>query len=259
VRFSSGDRVCLQNRRSLGAHAAYAGSACICEEYNHLLNGLLEGDENDPKTYQGGIESFSFNPHKWLLTNFDFCALWVSNRADLVDALSITPEYLRNIASDTGAVIDYRDWQIPLGRRFRALKFWFVIRTYGVEGLKRFVRETIQLAEYFETLVRSDERFEILHPRCLSLVTFRLKNSSSDANKRLLDLVNNNHLKKVHNIQENQTTAAAAGGEGFFLSHTVVHDIFLIRMSIGSQWTRREHIVRCWEIFQRAASIVLSE
>jgi len=155
-------------------------------------------------------------------------------------------------------VIDYRDWQIPLGRRFRALKFWFIIRTYGVEGLKQFIREHVQHAEHFESLVRSDDRFEMPHPRCLSLVTFRLKNSSSDANKRLLDLINNNHRRDVRHFDQDDNVEQQ-GGEGYFLSHTSVNDVFLLRMAIGSNQTKREHVVRCWETIQVAAAIVLSE
>jgi aromatic-L-amino-acid decarboxylase len=115
-------------------------------------------------------DSFNFNPHKWLLTNFDLSALWVADRKSLVSALSITPEYLRNSASNSGAVIDYRDWQVPLGRRFRALKLWFVIRHYGVEGLRAHIREHIRLAEWFEAQVRADDRLELAAPRTLSLV-----------------------------------------------------------------------------------------
>lgn len=121
--------------------AAYAGSACICPEYRSMIDGVEYAD------------SFNFNPHKWLCVNFDCSAYWVKDRAELVNALSVIPSYLRNKASDAGEVIDYRDWQIPLGRRFRSLKLWFVLRTYGVEKLQEFIRSCIALAKEFEEMV----------------------------------------------------------------------------------------------------------
>ena len=118
-----------------------------------------------------GIEhadSIAFNPHKWLLTNFDSNCFYTRDRKSLTGALSITPEYLRNAGTDSGA-IDYRDWQVPLGRRFRALKLWFVLRHYGAQGLRAHIREHIRLSELFESLVRADPRFEIVAPRTMNL------------------------------------------------------------------------------------------
>lgn len=112
--------------------AAYAGSALICPEFQHYLTGIELAD------------SFCFNPHKWLRVNFDCSAYWVQDRGLLVESLSVMPEYLRNKQTEAGAVIDYRDWQVPLGRRFRALKLWFVLRTYGQKELQSFVR-TVRL------------------------------------------------------------------------------------------------------------------
>lgn len=122
--------VCEKYKLWLHVDSAYAGSSLICPENRQELipNGLV-------KTH-----SFNFNPHKWLLTNFDCSAFWVKERKYLLDALSITPAYLRNKASESGLVTDYRDWQIPLGRRFRSLKLWFVMRTYGVIGLQNYIR-----------------------------------------------------------------------------------------------------------------------
>jgi aromatic-L-amino-acid decarboxylase len=181
-----------------------------------------------------------FNPHKWLLTNFDCTCFWTSDRTALIGAMSITPEYLRNAASDSGSVIDYRDWQVPLGRRFRALKLWFVLRHYGLEGLRAYLREHVRLGEMFEGLVRSDERFEVVAPRVLNLVCFRLKGegAASDArNRALMDRVN-------------------AGG-GAFLTHTVLPEApgraarlagrVVLRAVIGSARTEERHVLGLWE------------
>src|SRR6185503_6323948 len=130
----------IARRHGLWLHvdAAMAGAACVCREHRRFLDGIELAD------------SLCFNPHKWLLTNFDCDLLWTADRASLVGALSVTPEYLRNRASEAGGVIDYRDWQIPLGRRFRALKLWFVLRHYGAEGLRAHIRHHVRLAGMFE-------------------------------------------------------------------------------------------------------------
>ena len=118
----------------LHVDAAYAGAAAVCPELRHTHAGLEYAD------------SYCFDPHKWLLTGFDCDAFWVADRAELIEALTVLPEYLRNAATASGAVIDYRDWQVPLGRRFRALKLWFVLRWYGVEGLRAHIRRCVALA-----------------------------------------------------------------------------------------------------------------
>jgi aromatic-L-amino-acid/L-tryptophan decarboxylase len=120
--------LCAKENIWLHVDAAFVGSSCLCPEFRDYLNGIEDAS------------SFVYNPHKWMLTNFDCSTLWVQDRIHLLNALDITPEYLRNKASESGSVIDYRNWQIPLGRRFRALKLWFVIRTYGIEGLQSFIR-----------------------------------------------------------------------------------------------------------------------
>ncbi|GAB7354195.1 hypothetical protein MBLNU459_g4746t1 [Dothideomycetes sp. NU459] len=144
--------------------AAYAGSALVCDEYQHYTKHFATFD------------SFDMNMHKWLLTNFDASCLFVQNRRDLTDALSITPAYLRNAFSDSGLVTDYRDWQIPLGRRFRALKIWFVIRTYGVDGLKAHIRHHIKLGNLFVDLIKSrPDLFSIFTPPAFALTVLTVK------------------------------------------------------------------------------------
>ena len=129
--------VCARHGAWLHVDGAMSGTAALCPEYRFVNEGLELAD------------SYCFNPHKWMFVNFDCSAFFVADRAALVGALSIMPEYLRNAASESGAVIDYRDWQVPLGRRFRALKLWAVIRHYGAEGLRHHVREHVRLAQEF--------------------------------------------------------------------------------------------------------------
>ncbi len=209
--------------------AAHAGAACVCPEYRHFLKGVERAD------------SVCFNPHKWLLTNFDCNCFWTRDRRAIIDALSITPEYLRNAASDAGAVIDYRDWQVPLGRRFRALKLWFVIRHYGVEGLRAHIRGHMEMAADFERAVRSDARFEVVAPRTMNLVCFRLRalpgqdGAARDAmNKRLMDGLN-------------------ASGR-LYLTHTTLPGTgFTLRMAMGAVRTGPQHVRQAWEWVQEAA------
>lgn len=197
----------------LHVDAAWAGVAAVVPELRWLNRGLEQAD------------SYCTNPHKWLLTNFDCDTFWVADRAALVGALSILPEYLRNSATDSGAVVDYRDWQVPLGRRFRALKLWAVIRWYGAEGLRAHVRKHVALAQEFAGWVSRDERFELLAPHPLSLVTFRLR-AGDEATRSLMARVN-------------------ASGE-LYLTHTVVNGSFALRMAIGSVLTERHHVEAAW-------------
>ena len=209
----------------LHADAAWAGSALVCPENRWMIEGIELAD------------SFNFNPHKWLLTNFDCSAFWVADRGAVLEALSIAPAYLRNAASDSGAVIDYRDWQVPLGRRFRALKLWFVMRHYGLEGLRAHIRGHIRLAEIFEELVRSDDRFELCGERALSLVCFRLT-GSDDANERLCEAVN-------------------ATGELFLITTRVPgpsgQQRTVLRFAVGSVRTTERDIRESWEVIGRTA------
>src|SRR6266436_2229373 len=156
-------RICREHGIWLHVDAAMSGTAALCPEFRHIHQGVEFAD------------SYCFNPHKWMFTNFDCDVFYVADRKALIQTLSVLPEYLRNQATESGAVIDYRDWQIPLGRRFRALKLWFVIRHYGVEGLQHHVREHVRLARQFAGWISEDERFELAAPAPLNLVCFRLK------------------------------------------------------------------------------------
>ena len=177
-------------------------------------------------------DSYCFDPHKWLLTGFDCDAFWVADRAELIQALSVLPEFLRNAATESGAVIDYRDWQVPLGRRFRALKLWFVLRWYGVEGLRAHIRTGVAAAQEFALWVRQDDRFEIVARHPLSLVCFRLR-TSDDANAELVRRLN--------------------GSGALYLTHTKVRDQYALRLAVGAPQTTMEHVANAWRLIQETA------
>ncbi|XP_069768338.1 aromatic-L-amino-acid decarboxylase isoform X3 [Narcine bancroftii] len=155
--------ICNSENIWMHIDAAYAGSSFICPEFRPLLNGVEFSN------------SFNFNPHKWLLVNFDCSAMWVKKRSELIGAFKMDPLYLKHDHQDSGLITDYRHWQIPLGRRFRSLKMWFVFRLYGVKGLQEHIRKQVDLAHEFESLVHQDERFEIIGDVVLGLVCFRIK------------------------------------------------------------------------------------
>jgi len=197
-----------------------AGSAAVCPELRSQHDGIELAD------------SYAFNPHKWLLTNFDCDCFYVADRSSLIDALSITPEYLRNEASDSGSVIDYRDWQVPLGRRFRALKLWFVLRSYGAEGLRRHVREHVRLSEQLAGRIAADARFELCAPPALNLTCFRHV-GGDEVSERLLTELN-------------------ATGR-VFLSHTRLAGRYVIRCCIGGTWTAERHVEMLWRLIDELA------
>ena len=197
----------------LHVDAAHAGAALVCPELRWMVDGLEAAD------------SFCMNPHKWLLTNFDCDCFWVADHAPLVSALSVLPEYLRNAASASGAVIDYRDWQVPLGRRFRALKLWFVLRAYGAEGLRHHVREHVELAQGLAARLGADARFEVVAPHPLNLVCFRHVDGD-DATEGLLQALN----------ETGQV----------LLTHTRLDGRFVIRAVVGAQATEARHVDRLW-------------
>ncbi|XP_012262186.2 aromatic-L-amino-acid decarboxylase-like [Athalia rosae] len=157
--------ICNEKNVWLHVDAAYAGAALACPEYRHLMPGLEL------------VDSFSFNPHKWMLVSFDCSALWVKDSNHLIGASNVERIYLAHANSDKAP--DYRHWQIPLGRRFRSLKLWFVMRIYGIEGIQNYLRNSVRLGVYFESLVRRDERFEVITEGTLGLICFRLKGDDS--------------------------------------------------------------------------------
>src|SRR5580692_10981695 len=206
--------------------AAMSGTAALCPEFRYIHNGLEFAD------------SYTFNPHKWMFTNFDCNCFYVADRKALIQALSILPEYLRNQATESGAVIDYRDWQIPLGRRFRSLKLWFVIRHYGIEGLQYHIRRHVELAQQFSVWVKNDSRFELAAPAPLNLICFRHK-GGDEVNQTIMERLNRS-------------------GD-LFLTHTKLNGKFTLRMSIGQTNTEARHVERAWErICEEAEKIAVA-
>ncbi|XP_054141039.1 aromatic-L-amino-acid decarboxylase isoform X3 [Melozone crissalis] len=214
------------NKENIWMHidAAYAGSAFICPEFRHLLNGVEFAD------------SFNFNPHKWLLVNFDCSAMWVKKRSDLIGAFKLEPLYLQHHHQESGLVTDYRHWQIPLGRRFRSLKLWFVLRMYGVKGLQEHIRKHIRLSHQFEHLVLQDERFEICAEVVLGLVCFRLK-GSNELNEALLKSIND--AKKIH------------------LVPCHLREKFVLRFAVCSRTVESTHIKFAWQHISQLATDLL--
>jgi aromatic-L-amino-acid decarboxylase len=208
-------RLCAEHGIWLHVDAAMAGSAAIVPEFRWVAAGAELAD------------SWSFNPHKWLFTNFDCDVMWVADRNALIRALSIIPEFLRNPATESGAVIDYRDWHIPLGRRFRALKLWWVLRWYGAEGLRHHLRAHVELAQELSRWVDADPRLERLTPTSLNLVCFAHRDGD-DPTRRLLD-------------------AANATGR-LYLTHTRLRNRLAIRFCVGQTWTERRHVEAAWAL-----------
>ncbi|KAE8677017.1 Tyrosine/DOPA decarboxylase 2 [Hibiscus syriacus] len=227
-------KVAMEFKAWLHIDAAYAGSACICPELRHHLDGVELSN------------SISMNPHKWFLTNMDCCCLWIKEPHLLTDSLSSDPEYLKNNASKTKSVVDYKDWQIALSRRFRALKLWIVIRRHGLANLMYHIRSDIAMAKHFEALVRKDGRFEIVMPRKFSLVCFRLKPTAAaeaeddgrELNSKLVEAIN-------------------SSGRAF-MSHAVAGGVYVIRCAIGSTLTQQHHVDALWKLVQEKAQSLLT-
>lgn len=203
--------------------AAMSGTAMLCPEFRHFQDGVELAD------------SYCFNPHKWMFTNFDCDVFWVANRQDLINTFSILPEYLRNKATESGEVFDYRDWHIQLGRRFRSLKLWFVIRHYGIEGLQFHIRKHIELARKFTTWVKQSDDFEIFVEPPFNLVCFRHK-ADDNFNMKLMNAVN-------------------ATGKAYF-THTKLNGQVVLRMSIGQTNTDEKHIQATWDLIQEMAASI---
>jgi aromatic-L-amino-acid decarboxylase len=218
-------KVCRQHNLWLHVDAAMSGTAALCPEFRPFQNGVELAD------------SYNFNPHKWMFTNFDCSCFWVADRKALIQTLSILPEYLRNQATESGAVIDYRDWHIQLGRRFRSLKLWFVIRHYGVEGLQHHIRRHVELAQQFAEWVRNDDDFELAAPVPLNLVCFRHK-AGDTANQTIMDRLNHS-------------------GD-LFLTHTKLNGKLTLRLCVGQTNTQARHVEHAWRRIREEANRLTS-
>ncbi len=222
--------ICRRHGLWLHVDAAFAGSAAILPEMKWMLDGAED------------MDSFVFNPHKWLFTNFDCSAYFVKDPAALVRTFEIHPEYLKTGLD--ARVKNFRDWGIQLGRRFRALKLWFVIRSYGVEGLQAMLREHIRLAQLFAGWVKENGKFELMAPVPFSLVCFRLNDGREEQS---LDALNKKLLEKIN-----------ATGQ-VFLTHTTLGGRYVLRLAVGQRTTAERHVRAAWElILQKTEELIRS-
>lgn len=213
-------RICDGRRIWLHVDAAMSGTAALCPEFRWIHDGLEAAD------------SYCFNPHKWMFTNFDCDCFYVADRNGLIRTMSVLPEYLRNKATESGAVIDYRDWHVQLGRRFRSLKLWFVIRHYGIEGLQHHIRRHVQLAREFASWVQADTDFELAAPVPLNLVCFWHR-AGDEVSQQILDRLNQSGR--------------------MFLTHTRLNGKLVLRLSIGQTNTELRQVEKAWKRIREAA------
>jgi aromatic-L-amino-acid decarboxylase len=215
--------ICQKYRIWLHVDAAYAGTALILPEYRWMAEGMELGD------------SFVFNPHKWMLTNFDCTAYFVKNPVALQQTFEILPEYLKT--ETQGSVNNYRDWGIPLGRRFRALKLWFVMRSYGISGIAMKLRSHLHLAQRFELFIRRHSKLVLTAPRTLNLVCF-------------------GYFDQYQSLEENNRSTkellkAINASKSFYVTHTLVHATFTIRVVIGQPEVAENHIIDLEELIDQ--------
>ena len=219
-------QVCRKHDIWLHVDAALAGSALVLSEYRWMIEGADH------------VDSFVFNPHKWMFANFDCSAYFVKDRESLIRTFTILPEYLKT--KTTGQVNDYRDWGIALGRRFRALKLWFVIRNFGVDGIRERIREHIRLAKEIENKIKLHPEFELLAPRTMNLVCFRYCPQNRDE-------------EQLNTINEQLLYAVNASGK-MFITHTKINGKYTLRLVIGQTYVKEEHVQNAWELLVQTAS-----
>lgn len=243
--------------------AAYAGAALVLPEFQHL------------SAQMSFVDSFDMNMHKWLLANFDASALYVQKRTDLTSALSITPAYLRNQFTDSGLVTDYRDWQIPLGRRFRAIKIWFVLRTWGVEGLQAHIRHHLKLGDLFADLVESrNDLFSIFTPPAfaLTVITVNVRKGQRPHLEAATNGADPRPFEESHRVidigaeegdlqKANEATKAVFeiidNKKEFFLTSTVIDGVFSIRVVSANPLAEEKYVRKVFEELVEAAEQVL--
>ncbi len=214
--------ICLKYKVWHHIDAAYAGTALLLPEYRWMIKGIKKAD------------SYVFNPHKWMFTNFDCTAYYVKDTQTLINTFSMTPEYLKTQQDDE--VNNYRDWHIQLGRRFRALKLWFVIRSYGISGIQEKLREHMQLAQWLYEKLDEHPQFELLAPMPLNTICFRYLPASGD-----IDTANEQLMQKIND-----------SGKAF-LSHTKLNGAFTIRIVIAQTNVKKTDVEMVWQLIQEAA------
>jgi aromatic-L-amino-acid decarboxylase len=219
-------RICTRHKVWLHVDAAFLGNALMLDENRGMIEGIQSAD------------TFVFNPHKWMFTNFDCSAYFVQDKEALIRTFEIMPEYLRT--SEAKPVNNYRDWGIPLGRRFRALKLWFVIRSYGVDGLKERLRDHIRMAQEMSQQIEASRDFQLMAPVPLSLVCFRYHPQGVESEKKL------EHLNKA--LEE---TLNHSGD--IFLTHARLRDRFVLRFCVGQTQVQQRDVDRAWGLIQETA------
>lgn len=220
--------ICSKNHIWLHVDAAMAGTALILPEFRWMI----DGKEN--------IDSFLFNPHKWMFTNFDCTAFFTKDAGSLIRTFEILPEYLKT--RTRGQVNDYRDWGIPLGRRFRALKLWSVIRSYGVEGLQEKIRIHIGLAYRLNEMILKENDFEITAPVVINVVCFRFRPAGYD--EKELNAIN----ERLNHLLNDSGT--------MYLSHTTLNGKYVLRMVTGQTNVTIDHVEKAWaRVLQTARNI----
>ena len=209
--------------------AAYAGSALFLDEYKKDINNIKYAD------------SFLFNPHKWMLTNFDCSLYYVKDEEKLIKTLEIHPEYLKTSSKN---IKNYNDWSIQLGRRFRALKLWFVIRSYGINGIKKYLKNHINLAKYLKDIILNDENFELTTKQNMNMINFRFNPKKSKNNSE----INKLNIRLIDKL--NKTGK-------IYLSHTMINNIYSIRMPIGSTTVGIENIKSSWKLIKKTSQNII--
>ncbi|RUS71329.1 hypothetical protein EGW08_020914 [Elysia chlorotica] len=219
-------KICEQENVWMHTDAAYAGSAAICPEFRHLLNGVEYST------------SFSLNPHKWLHVTVLCCAMWIKDRELITETFRVDPAYLMNYNLQGDVKMpDFRNWTIQLARPFTSLKLWFVLRMYGVQGLQDRIRNDVKLAKQFESLVRDDHRFEIVAEVVLGVVCFKLKGKGNDVNEELLKRINDDRR--------------------IFLTPSTSKGVFYLRFCISVNTTESRDVSFAWEVIQEQTDLLL--
>ncbi|CAA7259160.1 unnamed protein product [Cyclocybe aegerita] len=228
---------------SLWVHidAAWAGSALSCPENRGVLH--LED-------FNAFADSVCTNFHKWGLVNFDCSALWVRNRKNLTEALDITPTYLRTKHGDAGTVIDYRNWHLSLGRRFRSLKLWFVLRGFGVEGFRTYIRRCIELNNLFAQQVKTSEHLQLVTKPSLALTVFRLIPRPVSPDQPKFSLGPLNELNRIF-------FGRLSARDDIMLTQTSLNGIFCVRLAVGAARTTEEHVQQAYDIVSKEAKVAL--
>ena len=219
--------ICRKYNVWLHVDAAYAGSALVLPEMRWMIEGIDR------------VDTFVFNPHKWMFTNFDCSAYFVKDHGALIRTFEILPEYLKT--REGSRVNNYRDWGIALGRRFRALKLWFVIRTYGVDGLRQKIGQHLRWAAELAGIIKGEEDFELLAPVPLATLCFRYRPRGID-DPQHLNRLNARLLETLNDTGK------------LYLTHTKLKGIYTLRLVVGQTNIDKSHVMQAWQLIRQAAA-----